>query len=141
MEAPRIVLDTNVLVAALRSRRGPAFHLLSMVGTGRFETAVSVPLMFEYEDVLAREVIGVSALAAAKILDFLCLVSHLQEVHFLWRPFLRDPKDDLILEVAVASQSARIVTYNVKDFDGIAHFGISAIPPAKLLAELGVEWR
>lgn len=136
---PRIVLDTNVLVAALRSRRGPAFRLLSMVGIGRFETAVSVPLLFEYEDVLSREAIGVPASAAEAVLDYLCLVSHHQEVHFLWRPFLRDPKDDLVLEVAVASQSTKIITYNVKDFEGIEHFGLRTALPAEFLAELGVE--
>ncbi|MDN5872463.1 MAG: putative toxin-antitoxin system toxin component, PIN family [Nitrococcus sp.] len=136
---PRVVLDTNVLVAALRSSRGPAFHLLSLLGTGHFETAVSVPLVFEYEDVLAREVIGITASAAADVIDYLCQVAHRQEVHFLWRPFLKDPKDDFVLELAVASPSETIVTYNVKDFEGSARFGVRVVRPAELLAELGVE--
>ncbi|MDN5850115.1 MAG: putative toxin-antitoxin system toxin component, PIN family [Nitrococcus sp.] len=139
MHAPRVVLDTNVLVAALHSRRGRAFQLLSLVGTGHFDTAVSVPLVFEYEDVLARETIGIPTAAAVDVIDYLCLVSHRQEVHFLWRPFLKDPKDDLVLELAVASQSTIIVTYNIKDFEGGASFGVRALRPAGLLAELGVK--
>jgi|SRR5690625_755787 len=134
-----IVLDTNVLVSALRTRRGAAFHLLSLLGTGRFETAVSVPLIFEYEDVLAREEIGVSSSAASDVIDYLCKVSHRQDVKFLWRPFLKDPADDFVLELAVASQSKTIITYNVKDFRGAGRFGVRILRPAEFLAELGVE--
>lgn len=139
MGAPRIVLDTNVLVAALRSRRGSAFRLLSLLGTGCFETAISVPLVFEYEDVLAREKIGVSVSAASDVIDYLCEVSHRQDIKFLWRPFLKDPKDDFVLELAVASQSEGIVTYNVKDFRGSARFGVRILRPVAFLAEIGVE--
>jgi len=135
----RIVLDTNVLVTGLRSSRGQAFKLLSLVGSGRFETCVSVPLVFEYEDVLAREKIGITASVARDVLDYICAVSLHQEIHFLWRPYLKDPKDDLVLEVAVASQSMAIVTYNVGDFEGSQRFGIRAQRPAEFLMELGVE--
>ena len=135
----RVVLDTNVLVAALRSNRGTSFRLLSLVGSGRFETRISVPLVFEYEDVLAREEIGIGKKAADDVLDYLCKVSLHQEVHFLWRPFLKDPKDDLVLEVAVASQSAAIITFNDSDFGGVEQFGIRAIRPAAFLEELGVK--
>lgn len=139
MVKPRVVLDTTVLVAALRSRSGSAFRLLSLLGTGRFETAVSVPLVFEYEDVLSREVIGIAASAAADVIDYLCQVSHRQEVHFLWRPFLKGPKDDLVLELAVASQSTEIVTYNIRDFEGTARLGVRVLRPAELLTEFRVE--
>src|SRR5699024_9558895 len=124
MSIPRVVLDTNVLVAGLRSRRGAAFRLLSMLGAGRFETAISVPLVFEYEDVLARETIGVSVSAASDVVDYLCKISHRQEVNFLWRPFLKDPADDFVLELAVASQSEAIITHNVKDFKGAEQFDV-----------------
>lgn len=90
-------------------------------------------------DVLARETIAVAASAATAVIDYLCRVSHQQEVHFLWRPYLQDPKDDLVLELAVASRSAVVVTYNVKDFDGAARFGVRIVRPAEFLAELGVE--
>ena len=137
MGVPRIVLDTNVLVAGLRSRRGQAFKLLSLLGSRRFQVCISVPMVFEYEDVLAREKIGVSSEAANAVIDYLCAVARRQEVYFLWRPFLPDPKDDLVLELAVASGSAAIITYNVRDFAGIAQFNLRALRPVEFLAELG----
>ncbi|HET9679233.1 MAG TPA: putative toxin-antitoxin system toxin component, PIN family [Gammaproteobacteria bacterium] len=139
MAKPRIVLDTNVLVAALRSRRGAAFRILSLVGTGLFETLVSVPLVFEYEDVLAREAHGITESATSDVIDYICKVSHPQEIQFLWRPFLKDPKDDFVLELAVAARSATIVTFNVRDFEGSSHFGVRVLRPVELLSELGVD--
>lgn len=136
---PRVVLDTNVLVAALRSRRGMAFRLLSLLGTGRFETAVSVPLIFEYEDVLVRETIGIPESAASDVIDYLCKVSCQQDVQFLWRPYLKDPADDFVLELAVASRSEAIVTHNVKDFRGAERFGVDICRPAEFLAQIGGE--
>jgi putative PIN family toxin of toxin-antitoxin system len=138
MKLPRVVLDTNVLVAGLRSRRGQAFKLLSLLASKRFEVCISVPMVFEYEDVLAREKIGVSADAANAVIDYLCAVARRQDVYFLWRPFLSDPKDDLVLELAVASGSSAIITYNVRDFAGIAQFNLRAMRPVEFLAELGV---
>jgi predicted nucleic acid-binding protein len=109
------------------------------VGTGWFEICISIPLLFEYEDVLAREKIGVSSDAAEDVLDYLCYMAIPQEIYFLWRPFLRDPKDDLVLELAVASQSSTIVTYNVKDFKGIEKFNVKSAQPAAFLSELGAK--
>jgi putative PIN family toxin of toxin-antitoxin system len=136
---PRIVLDTNVLVAGLRSRRGIAFRLLEDIGHDRFEIALSVPLVLEYEDVLLRHK-GVTHLTAADtdaVLDFFCSVAHLQEIFFLWRPFLPDPKDDLILELAVAARCEAIVTYNVRDFMGAKQFGVAILEPAAFLRQVG----
>jgi predicted nucleic acid-binding protein len=70
------------------------------------------------------------------ILDNLCALSEFQKLYFLWRPYLKDPKDDHVLEVAVASQTRIIVTHNIKDFIGIGKFGIQAIPPKDLLKEI-----
>ena len=96
-------------------------------------------MLFEYEDVLAREEIGIPSGAVEDVLDYLCHVAIGQDIYFLWRPFLRDPKDDLVLELAVASRSSRIVTYNIKDFTGIERFNIKAVRPADFLSELGVK--
>ncbi len=71
------------------------------------------------------------------ILDYICSASNHRTVHFLWRPFLRDPDDDMVLEVAVESESHCIVTYHVRDFEGIGQFGIRAITPQEFLRELG----
>ena len=115
MALPRVVLDTNVIVSAFRSRRGPAFSLVSRIGTGHFEVAVSVPLVLVCEEVLARatSLQGTDVLA---VLGFLCSVAHRQNIFYLWRPILPDPKDDMVLELAVASRSRAIVTYNQRDF-------------------------
>lgn len=137
MALPRIILDTNVLIAGLRSRCGASFKLLSLVGMGQFDIALSVPLLFEYEDVLKRERIGISAPQARDVLNYFCEVGIHQEIYYLWRPFLKDSKDDLVLEVAVASQCSEIVTFNLKDFAGIEQFGLRAIRPADFLTEMG----
>ena len=139
MVSPRVVLDTNVVVSALRSGRGASFRLLSLVGTGRFDICLSIPLLLEYEEVIGRHLdqIGLTRVQIDDILDYLCSVAIKQEIFYLWRPTLRDPKDDLVLELAVAAQCRDIVTYNRKDFAGSERFGVQARRPHELLAELG----
>ena len=90
-----MVLDTNVIFSALSSRTGAGFKLVSLLATGRFEIALSVPLVFEYEDVLSRhsEAGRFHPQDIADFLDYLCTVARQQEIFFLWRPFLPDPKD------------------------------------------------
>jgi len=134
----RIVLDTNVLISAMRSRRGPAFRLVSLLGTGRFEISLSVALALEYESVLGRAT-ALSAEEIVEVLDFLCSIAVRQKVFFLWRPKLRDPGDDLVLELAVASRSRTIVTFNQRDFAGAEQFGINVLSPARFLREIGEE--
>jgi putative PIN family toxin of toxin-antitoxin system len=139
-EAPRIIVDTSVLVAGLRSRRGAAFRLLTEVGKTSFEIALSVPLVLEYEDVLLRhaEKMGLAADDIDALLDYFCRVAHLQRIFFLWRPLLPDPKDDLVLEVAVAAECEAIVTYNVRHFAGAERFGIQVLEPGPFLRGIGV---
>jgi putative PIN family toxin of toxin-antitoxin system len=135
-----IVIDTNVLVAALMSRRGASFRLLELVGTGRFELGVSVPLVLEYEDAAKRWVGSRIALSEDEIddvIDYICAVAEHHKVYFLWRPMLKDPKDDMVLELAAGAQCSYIVTYNVKDFERIEPFGIEAITPKMFLEKIG----
>ncbi len=133
------MLDTNILVAGLRSRRGAAFKLLSLIGTKRFELAVSVPLVLEYEGVLLQQAkeSWLQPTDIQAILDYLCAVSKHQEVFFLWRPFLRDVKDDMVLELAVAAGCQAIVTSNQREFAGVERLGIRLLTPAAFLHELG----
>jgi predicted nucleic acid-binding protein len=136
---PGVVLDTNVFVSALRSRRGASFHLLELVGTGRFEIELSVPLALEYEAV-GRRVLPdttVSDTAFEAILDFVCRSARHREVFFSWRPCLPDPGDDLVLELAVAAGGATVVTFNVSDFRGAERFGVRVLRPQEFLAEIG----
>ena len=132
----RIILDTTVLVAAARSRDGASFQLLSMLPSREFEIALTVPLYTEWQAVLTRPEHlppGVTVEAALGFLRYLASVAHLQDVHFLWRPFLRDPDDDMVLECAVASGSQFIVTHNLKDFQRAPELGIQAIKPVDFL--------
>jgi predicted nucleic acid-binding protein len=137
---PRVIVDRSVLVAGLRSRRGAAFRLLSEVGKTHFEIALSVPLVLEYEDVLLRhaEDVGLAADDIDALLDYFCRVGHLQRIFFLWRPLLPDPKDDLVLEVAVAAECEAVVTYNVRHFAGVEQFGIQVLEPGPFLRDIGV---
>ena len=138
--SPRVVVDTNVLVAGLRSRRGASFRLLSEIGTGGFEIALSVPLVLEYEDALLRhsDVTKLNHGDVDALLDYFCSVAHLQQIFYLWRPFLPDPKDDLLLELAVAARCRAIITFNRRDFAGVDKFGMSVVEPGPFLSGLGV---
>ena len=135
----RVILDTSVLVAAARFRDGASFHLLSMLPTSKFEIALTVALYTEWQSVLTRPAHlppGGNAEAAIGFLRYLASIAHLQDVHFLWRPFLRDPDDDMVLECAVASGSQYIVTHNVKDFKRAPELKVNAITPAEFLTLL-----
>ena len=135
----QVVLDTNVLLAALRSRRGASFRLISLVGDGRWQMNLSVPLFLEYEDVLKRPDAGLSLTAQEidDILNYLCAEPNRREIFYPWRPVLPDPKDDFILELAVESEADFIVTFNVKDFAGAEQFGIGVVTPREFLQKLG----
>jgi putative PIN family toxin of toxin-antitoxin system len=132
-------MDTNVLVSALRSRNGASFRLLSIIDTGKFELAVSVPLVLEYEAVAKRQTrtTGLSASDVDAIIDYICSIAKHQKIYYLWRPFLRDPKNDMVLELAVVSKANHIITYNTADFKGIEKFGLRATKPRDFLQEIG----
>jgi len=134
----RAVIDTNVVVAALRSRRGASFKLMELLGSGGFRICLSVPLSLEYEDAgkrSAREV-GLTAADVDDVVDYLCSVAGLQEIHFLWRPILRGANDDHLLELAAESGSRWIITFNIRDFAGSEQFGVKALTPQQFLAKL-----
>ena len=132
----RVVFDTNVLAAALRSRRGASFQLISMLPSSKFELAISISLYLEYLDVLMRPEVKPNEISNADVLSFIRKIldySHKQSIYFSWRPWLKDPNDDMILELAIASQSSYIVTFNLKDFANIEFSGIEVITPSRFL--------
>lgn len=135
----RIVIDTNVFVSALRSKRGASHRLLLLLDGESIEIALSVPLVVEYEDAAKRmaDVTGLDDADVDDIIDYLCSIASLHEIHFLWRPVLKDPRDDHVLELAVEAGCDIIITHNVKDFGGCKHFGIEAIRPGELLRRIG----
>jgi putative PIN family toxin of toxin-antitoxin system len=136
----QIVIDTNVFVSALRSKRGASFKLLSLIGQSeQFEINLSVPLVLEYEDVANRQlnITGLSAEDVSDIIDYLCSIGNLCPIYFLWRPFLKDPKDDMVLELAVEAQCQYIVTFNQRDFAGVEQFGLRVLTPQEFLRKIG----
>ena len=137
----RVVFDTSVLVAAARSRRGASNALLELLPCQEFSPAVSVPAFIEYRDALLRpeNLLQRTSSQAEAFLDFLLSVSHLQKIHFLWRPALPDPDDDLFLELAVAARCAYIITYNIRDFRGAEKWGVSAVTPADFLRAIKLK--
>ena len=139
MSIPQIVIDTNVFVAALMSRRGASYKLLMLLGQGRFELNISVALILEYEDVAMRKLnlLSLPEARVVDILDYVCAVAQHQNLYYLWRPVLRDPADDMVLELAVASASQYIVTFNIRDFVGSERFGVEAVAPREFLFRIG----
>jgi putative PIN family toxin of toxin-antitoxin system len=137
-----VVLDTNIMVPASLSPFGASFQLLSMVPQRRFEFFLSVPLMFEYEDALKRDDIRQQSHLTRgdieTILNMLAACGTPRMIYFLWRPQLRDPKDEMVLELAVSGQADAIVTLNERDFLPTAPdlFGIEVIRPGPFLRRL-----
>jgi putative PIN family toxin of toxin-antitoxin system len=134
----KYVLDTNVLVAAVRSPSGASAEILRRLLTGKLEALCSVPLFLEYEAVLLRPELLLAAQAQAKevinLLDVMAAAVTRVEIQFLWRPQLRDPNDDLVLELAVNGQGlgevVTIITSNQKDFLPQARvFGVGVVTP------------
>lgn len=135
----RIVLDTSVIVSGLRSSRGASHRVLRLIGAADFEIALSVPLVLEYEDAIKRSSAqtGLADTDVERLIEYWCSIAHLQEIHFLWRPVLRDPKDDHVLELAVEAGCSLIVTHNIRDFAGAHTFGVEAIRPGAFLRKIG----
>lgn len=99
---------------------------------------MSVPLALEYEAVLVRHAteLRLKRDDAEGLVDYLCQVAHRQEIHFLWRPALTDPRDEFVLELAVAARCDAIVTHNVRDFEGVSSFRPRVLTPAEFLSQL-----
>ncbi len=135
----QIVIDTNVFISALRSRRGASYRLFTLLDRGTFDITISVPLILEWEDAakrIARD-IGLTHADIDDILDYICRVARKRTIHFLWRPFLKDPQDDHVLELAVEAGCDVIVTHNVRDFSGTEQFGIRVVTPKECLQVIG----
>jgi putative PIN family toxin of toxin-antitoxin system len=116
----RLVLDTDVLVAATRSRSGASWQLVDRALAGEFTLLLSVPLVLEYEAVLRREehrsVHGLTVAQLDEVINSLVSVAEPVQIRFLWRPLLSDPRDDMVLETAVNGRASLLVTFNQRDF-------------------------
>jgi putative PIN family toxin of toxin-antitoxin system len=141
MGSPRIVLDTNVLVAAFTSSRGASREVLRRVLRQEASALISVPLFTEYEDVLARPRVqgrcSLSLHEQQRLFDAFLACTELVEVYYRWRPNLPDESDNHVLELAVAAGSATILTFNRRDFSrGELRFpDVAVLSPSSWLKE------
>lgn len=137
----KYALDTDVLVAGLRSALGASRRLLELLDEEQFVAIANVSMMLEYEAVLKRpENLHAAGLTIAEIDDFLDSLALLvapAPSYFLWRPALRDPADEHVLEAAVNGQADAIVTFNLRHFQiAAAQFGIALLRPGDALRRL-----
>lgn len=121
----------------MRSRNGASNKLMTLVGTGKFVPCISIALILEYEDVLARKVHNLTKNQIKEFLDYICLESEHTKIYFLWRPTLKDPSDDMLLELAIAANAQYIVTYNIADFKAAIKFNVEIITPVNFLKQIG----
>jgi putative PIN family toxin of toxin-antitoxin system len=139
----RVVLDTSVLVAAVRSDRGASRVLLVGALEREYELVLSVPLMIEYEAVLTRpehlEAAGLSEDQAQSLLDAIALVGTPVRLAYLWRPVLDDVDDDMVLETAVNGQAHLLVTLNPADFGGADRFSVRVLSPSAAIELLEIR--
>lgn len=137
----RVVLDTSVVVAALRTRSGAGNAVLRLVANRRLVPLATPPLFLEYEDVLKRPeqrlAHGLSLEAIDEFLAQLAALVEPVEVHFQWRPQTRDPNDEMVLETAINGRADALVTYNIADFALAGErFSIPIVQPAALLRKV-----
>jgi putative PIN family toxin of toxin-antitoxin system len=136
-----MVLDTDVIIAAMRSPSGASAALLMAVRRGEIRMLANVALALEYEATCRRAEHGVAAgLSPAQVgvfIDAVIALAEPVETHFLWRPQLRDPGDELVLEAAVNGQANAIVTFNQKDFGEIPmKFSVEVLAPVDALRRI-----
>ena len=137
----RYVLDTDVIVAALRSPSGASAALLLAALDRRVVLVANVPLVVEYEATCSRAehrlAAGLCEAEVRQFLDGLAALVEPVETHFLWRPRLRDPADEMVLEAAVNGQANAIVTFNLRDYGATPNdFGIEVLLPRDALKRL-----
>ncbi|MEO8620506.1 MAG: putative toxin-antitoxin system toxin component, PIN family [bacterium] len=137
----RVVLDTNVFIAGLRSPDGASFQLLQYLGGAAFTLCISVPLILEYEAVAKRQSreLGLSFADIDDVLDYACSIAEPHAIFYLWRPFLSDSRDDLVLELADEARVTCIVTHNRRDFAGTEQFGIDVLSPGAFLRRVEAQ--
>ena len=140
----RAVLDTSVIVAALRSRQGASNRLVEFVAIERLRPLVTTALFLEYEEVLQRPehrlATGMTAADVERFLAALASAAEAVDVNFRWRPQLKDSRDEFVLEAAVNGNAGALVTHNVRDFKSAAQlFNLRVLSPREMLKELEHE--
>ena len=136
-----IVLDTSIVVAALRSTTGASAALLMRARKGEVTLLANVALALEYEAACrcAEHAVaaGLTAGEVGKFVDAVLAMVEPVESYFMWRPLLRNPADEMVVEAAVNGRASAIVTFNQRDFDVVPRqFGIEVLTPAAALRRI-----
>ena len=137
----RLIIDSNVVASAFRSRSGASFALLELVRREWVRMLATPPMFLEYEDVLKRPAqLAVSRLSLSDVdaaLDALAALIEPVETHLSWRPQLPDPDDEMVLEAAINGRADALVTYNAAHFRiAVARFGLRLARPADIIREV-----
>jgi putative PIN family toxin of toxin-antitoxin system len=137
MKTPVVVVDSNVVFSSLFSSKGYSFDLIELLRAKAFKIAITPPLLFEYEDLLCRpgKIPHLTREEIDAFLNWLTFISRRHRVHYLWRPRLPDPRDDLVLEAALASSAKFIVTFNARHFRPAESLGILALDPYQFISQ------
>ncbi|HTD29545.1 MAG TPA: putative toxin-antitoxin system toxin component, PIN family [Xanthomonadaceae bacterium] len=140
----KLVLDTDVIVAALRSPAGASAELLRLARKGRVALAISVPLFLEYEAQCTlrehRTAAGLTLAQARLFVDTLAVICEPVVSHYLWRPQLRDPGDEMVLEAAINGGVDALATFNHRDFgDAPSRFGVELLFPSDALRRIKLK--
>lgn len=135
------MLDTNVIVAAMRGPSGASAALLMAARHSTMTVVATVALALEYEATCRLtehcSAAGISLAEADIFIDAVLAMVEPIEPHFLWRPQLRDPGDELVLEAAINGRAEVLVTFNRRDFGAVpARFGIAVLTPAAALRRI-----
>ena len=132
-----MILDTDVIIAALRSAKGASAEIIRRVLRGEIRIELTVAMALEYEAVATRaEHLAAGELTAKEaliLIDSLAALAKPIEIHFRWRPQLRDVDDEMVLEAAINADDRTIVTFNTRDFAGAERFDVSVLSPRQIL--------
>jgi len=134
----RAIVDTNVLVSALWSRRGAAFEIFAQLRRGAWRIVLSNHLLFEYEEVTKRKAkeMRLTLRGVDDVLDAVCAAAEERQLGPAWIPRLKDPDDEPLLQLAVEAEVPIVVTRNVRHLKPAERFGIEVVTPAEFLAKL-----
>ena len=134
----RAVLDTNVIVSGLRSRRGASYELLRLLRAGQWTLVLSNTVLGEYHEILHREAdaLRLSHADADAYLDVLCALAEQRTLTTAWQPAAADPDDEPFVQLAREAKVEYLVTYNVRDLAGARRFGVQVVRPAEFLSTI-----
>ena len=135
----QIVIDTNVVLAGLKSNKGASYKLFTILHDQRFKINISTTLVVEYEAILKRQQqqIGLNLEEIDNIINGICHLANHHQLFYIWRPFAKDKDDDFLIDLALKCQAQFIISYNQKDLQPIEKLGISILTPKQFLQLLG----